>query len=102
MTSHLAGLWGPTVPDRWVKFRDPRLNHSGEIRPKAVGCCIFSRFSNFYKCRPEVAGDVISGVALEHVGMDVHAKCGESMLISGRIIRLFGRADPLYALLCSN
>ena len=30
-------------------------------------------FSNFDKCRPEVAGDVISGPALVNVGADVRA-----------------------------
>ena len=58
---------GLTVLDECVKFRDPGLNHSGEIRPKAVGCGIFS---NFDKCLLETAGDVISGVALGYVGMD--------------------------------
>ena len=40
---------------------------------KVVGCGIFGRFSNLAKCRPEAAGDVISGTTLEYVGMDVHA-----------------------------
>ena len=35
-----------------------------EIRPKAVGGGFFGRFSNFGKCRSEVSGDVISGVAV--------------------------------------
>ena len=30
------------VPDKCVLFRDPRLNGSGEIRPKAARGCIFS------------------------------------------------------------
>ena len=34
-----------------------------KIRPKAAGDGIFGRFSNLDKYRPEVAGDVISGVA---------------------------------------
>ena len=34
--------------------------------------------SNFEKCRPEEAGDVISGMALDYVGMDVPAKLGNS------------------------
>ena len=29
------------VPDKCVKFRDPRLKHSPEIRPEAVGGGIF-------------------------------------------------------------
>ena len=36
-----------------------------KIRPKAVGSGIFGRFSNFGKGRPEVPGDVISGVAVD-------------------------------------
>ena len=37
--------------------------HVTKIRPKAVG--IFGRFLNFDKCRPEAAGEVITGVAVE-------------------------------------
>ena len=58
-------------------------------------------FSNFDKCRPEVAGDVISGAALVYVRVDVRAKFGDSRLNNGRIIRLFGRPDSFYALLGS-
>jgi len=36
-----------------------------KIRPKALRSGIFSHFPNFDKCRSEVAGDVISGVAVE-------------------------------------
>ena len=32
-----------TVPDQYVKFRDPRLNRSLEIRPETVGGGIFDR-----------------------------------------------------------
>ena len=37
-----------------------------KIRPNAVGSDIFGRFPNFdkYKCRSEVAGDVMSDVAV--------------------------------------
>ena len=48
---------GLTVPDE-------------SVRPKAVGCGIFGWFSNVHKCRPQAAGDVISGLALDYVGMD--------------------------------
>ena len=57
-----------------------------KIRPKAVGSGIFGRFPNFDKFRPEVAGEVVSGVAIEYVVMDVRATFGESGLNSGRII----------------
>ena len=59
---------GPIVPDNRVKF-------------DSFGC-----FPNFDKCLSEVAGDVISGVAVELVGMDVRMTCGESGLNSGRNI----------------
>ena len=42
-----------------------------KIRSKAVGGSIFDRFSNFYKWRPEVADDVILGLAVDYVGLDV-------------------------------
>ena len=50
----------------------------------------------------EVAGDVIYGVAVDYVGMDVRATFGESGLDSGRIILLFGRPNPLYTSLVSR
>ena len=64
-----------------------------QIRPKAVVGGIFNGFlrGNF---RPQVANDVISGVDVDCVGMDVSATFGESGLNRGRIILLFGRPDP--------
>ena len=41
-------------------------------------------FSNFDKCPPEAARDVVSGVAVNYVGMDVPAKFGDARLNSGR------------------
>ena len=93
-------VW-PIVPDKCVKFCDARLNNSGEIQPKAVGCSIFGCFSNFDNYRPEVDGDVVYSAALDYVGMDVAAKFGDSRSNGGRIIRLFGRPDLFYALLRS-
>ena len=49
-----------------------------KIRPKTVESGIFGRFPNFDKCRSEVAGDVVSGVAIDHVGVDALATFGES------------------------
>ena len=68
-----------------------------KIRPKAVRSGIFGHFPNFDKCRSEVAGDAISGVAMNCVGTDVHATFGESGLNSVRIFGLFARPDPFYA-----
>ena len=81
---------GLTVPDMSVKFRHPRTQHSGEIRPK-----------NFDKYRPELASDVISGAAFDYAGIDVSAKFGASILNIGRIIPLFGRPESFDARLCS-
>ena len=57
--------------------------HATKIRPKAVAGGIYGRFGNFDQCQSEVAGDVISGVAV-----DVRATFGKSELNGGRIILL--------------
>ena len=89
-----------TVQEKCVKFCDPRLNRSGEIRPEAVGCGIFCRSQNFKDCQPEVTGDPISDFALDQVGDGVRANIIDSKLNSSRTNGLCGRADPFYALLC--
>ena len=38
-------------------------------------------------------------MAVDYLGMGVRVKFGDSMLNSGRIIRLFRRANPIYPLL---
>ena len=45
----------------------------------------FWPFSNFDKCRPEVAGDVVSSVALVYVDADVHAKYGDLIASCNRL-----------------
>ena len=85
---------GPIVTDKCVKFRNLRLNRSGEIQPKADVCGIFDRSSNFDNCRPEVADDDTSGAALDHVALDVPEKFGDSRVNGGRTIRLFGWLHP--------
>ena len=56
--------------------------------PKTVGGDIFGRFlKNFDKCQPEIAGDVISAAAAEHVSMDVRLKLGDSSSNRFRDIR---------------
>ena len=83
-------VW-PIVPDKGVKFRDPYLSRSGESQFKAVGCGNFGRFSNFDN----------SG-ALDNGSMDIPEKFRDFRLNSGRMIRLFDRPNPFYALLCST
>ena len=51
------------------------LNISREIPPKTVGGGIFDRNSPSF--RPEVVSGVISGVAVEQVGMDVCVNFGD-------------------------
>ena len=70
-------VW-PIVRDTPVKFRDPRLNHSREIRPKAVGGGIFNRFLNVDNFQPEEVSDIISGVVVELRGMDIQVKLLDS------------------------
>ena len=60
------------VPDTVLKFRDPGLKSSREIRPKAVGGGIFGRFSL------AIADVVMPGVATGHVGSDVRIRFGYS------------------------
>ena len=73
------------VHDKWIKFGDGPLTAGGSFS---------TVISNFSECRPDVAGDVRSGMTIESVGMDVRAKFGDSRLNGGRIIRLFVRPDP--------
>ena len=53
-------VW-PIVPDKRVKFRDPRLNRSQEIPLEAAFSTVF--FTMTFD--PEVANDVKSDVAVE-------------------------------------
>ena len=62
-------VW-PLVLDTPVKFHDPSLNCSRNIPPEAVGSGIFDCFPHNF--RPQVDNDVISSVAVDSVGMDVH------------------------------
>ena len=67
--------------------------------PKPSEAAFSAVFSNFDKCRLEIAGDVMSDVAVDLGSMDVCAILVDSRLNSGRhILRLFARLDPLYAL----
>ena len=76
---------GPLVLDKRVKFHDPRLNRSREIPLEAVGGGVFDCFT--YNFRPEVDNDVISGMAVNNVGMDVSVDFGDSSSNCFRDIR---------------
>ena len=78
----------PVALDESVKLHDPSLNRSPEIPTEAVGGDIFDCF--LYNFRHEVDNDVISGVAIDNVGVDVCAKFGDSRSNGFRDIR---RAD---------
>ena len=75
--------------------------HAAKIRLKAFGGGILGRFSKFQIYRPEIADDVITGVAVEQVGMGLRGKVADSALYSGRIIQLLAWLDPFYAISCS-
>ena len=63
----------PVVRDNLVRFRDPSLNASRQMSPKAVGIGICDCFFP-YNFREEVYNDVISSVAPDdNVGLDVCA-----------------------------
>ena len=51
--------------------------------PKPSVAAFSAVFSNFDQCRLEVAGDVVSGVAEDWVGLDVRVKIGDSTLKTG-------------------
>ena len=70
-------------PNKWL---DQIKRHAAIIRRKTVIGRIIGRFSNFDKCRPEVAGDVILNAAVDKVGMNIRVKFGDCRLNSGRII----------------
>ena len=63
---------GPVVLDKYVKFRDPSSN-----REKFPTKRYFRQFFFHYNFRQEV-DDVISGVAVDNVSMDVPGKFGDS------------------------
>ena len=48
----------------------------------------FQPFLNFDKCRPEVAGDVISGTAVDFASLEVLVKFGDSDCRRGEVIDL--------------
>ena len=76
---------GPLVFDKRVKFHDPRLNRSREISPDAVR--LYIRLFFPYNFQREVDNDVISGVAVDNVCMDVPIKFGDSSSNGFRDIR---------------
>ena len=68
---------GPFVLDKCLKCRDPSFNRSREIPPEAIGNGIFDSFFR-YNSRPEENNDVVSGVAVDNVGMDADVKFCDS------------------------
>ena len=63
-SDNLLGQFGrPIVPDKFVKFPDPRFSHSREIPSEAAGAAFWLLFCN--NLLPEAFSDVISGVAVE-------------------------------------
>ena len=67
-----------------VKFRDPRLSCSGEIRPRVMRDGIFA---NVFAITSKVVSDVIFGVAVNYFGSDVCVKFGDSWSNRSRDIR---------------
>ena len=101
LTSYQADLCGWLSPIS-VKFRDPRLNHSGEIRPKGTKYRLFGRLSNFDKCRSEARLMTSYPVCLWTLSSPrMSVQNWDSVLNGGQIIQLIGWPKPFYALLCS-
>ena len=77
--SRSYGISSNKKPTNWL---GQAKCHNTKIRPKAVRGGIFGRFfSNSDKCRPEVAGDVISGVVVDQAGKDFLVKFRDSRSI---------------------
>ena len=74
---HFRRVCGADCLNEYVKFRDSCLNYSREIPPIPVKGGIFDSFFH-YNFRPEVGNDVISGVTVYYVGVDVRVKFGDS------------------------
>ena len=77
---------GPLVLDKLAKFHDPSMNCSPEIPSKLSEVAFSTVFP--YKFRPEVDNDVISGTAVDNVGMDVPIKYRDSRSNGFRDIRV--------------
>ena len=71
------------------------------IRPDAVGGRICGIFATVFECRLDVADNVVFGGTLDHFGLEVSVSFNYRKLISGQIIRLFGRPDTFNELVCS-
>ena len=76
---------GPLFIDKQVKFHDPSFNRSRESPPPKPSEAIFSVSS--YNLRPEIDNDLISGLAVDTVGVDFHIKSGDSRSSGFRYIR---------------
>ena len=65
--------------DMLVKFHDPGLNPSLEIRPESIG----ASFSNVLErnFQPEVDSDVISCAIVDQPGLKVSVKFGDSQTV---------------------
>ena len=61
----------------------------GRASQKAATLKFDTKLSNCDKCRPEIAGDVTSGVAwaLERVGMDVGRQSFNSVMRTSRLLQ---------------
>ena len=72
--------------EMYTRFEnDARL----KFDPKPLEAAFSAVFRTFGRCRPKAAGGVMSGVAVQQVGLDVRVQYGASKLNSGRIISLF-------------
>ena len=60
-------------PIGWVR---QNAGHK-KFGPKQSEAAFSAIFSNFNRSRPEAASDVMSGVAVEYVGMDVSINVGD-------------------------
>ena len=79
------------------KISFSRLNRFRKIGTKPLAVAFLAVFPSAQK---QLHGEVISGVDVDDVGMDVRAKFGDyNMSNRGQLNRLFERPDSFYAIL---
>ena len=83
----------PIVPDKCVKIGYLRLSRSTQ-KPLEAAYSTFFR-DNFL---PEVVRDIISGVAVEYVGMDNPVKFADAEVTDDRVLDCKGSRSAVYAL----
>ena len=79
VTSDIASgrLMGKTVPENTVRFRDPRLDRSWAIRPRAIGGGITGSFQTWFDKPTESSRWRYIGMSVDQVGNNGRIQFGD-------------------------